>query len=982
MTRYALKTVAIKFFNDQPESKRPPGSQKIPADNHDLDDNRIFSLYYGSQKVSAHDFGVARKQIASSNARVDKNSNTKADPEFHFDDEQFHGANANIKRLRENIIRTVRTSRDHEAGWQNLGEALHILQDFYSHSNWVEMGNTLPLPGIGNPNGDSFGPVKLADRSVHTCKDCDNSDPQCMQNILPEILRDNILTSGYFHKSQPAHKPEGKCSHGGIFDATSSQTPTGGIAKDGLISLSCGHPQWHLRAAAVAEEASVNFLNELRNDLGDDMFGDFLNLFIGKTLSIVMDTTGSMADYIETAKERVKIIVEKSQEDKVNPILSYILSPFNDPTVGPVFQTTDANEFIAAIEGLFADGGGDCPELSMSGILKAAELSSLGSPIFVFTDASAKDANLQGAVEAIAKDKELQITFFGYTTSCEDKMVGQTHSNVSRLAVRDTVMDGYYKLASVTGGLVFTAGDESLFNTTVFMEEALQDLAVNILQLFGSQGNLSESFFVDDGITKLTVSFISPKGYLPDFSLISPSGKVVHCQIITSANTVRTCEYTELIVGTWQLKIQQTEDVSWTCRITGISPLEADFELYKQPSDSREFLQQLDSNPIAGSDIFVEYSVSDSVASLSTALIFNGTDGQLLCAAPLEYQGQSSKIYFGNFSAPSKPFYIGVIGLDADANHFQRVNLATISPTLISLEVVSLINSSLTLVPGGSLNVSFNVTNQGQSAMFTFLAYDSLGFIQSFYPESLYVSNGEIVEVFVTLSAPSSATAGISSRVTMTAKVDGGSTEANFLQILVAVISSYQDTTPPSCQISKNTIGSRCSREIVADPERCKQNIWFAEFNFEDSDSGLGNLVVSAIGGQVEWNLPNIYNGSITENLKANATGDCCVAEANLHVVDMAGLSQDCRIENPFQPTSPTTPASTADTTPASTAVTTPVSTADTTLASTADTTPAITSTATPTVTTPTLKTTTSGVIQLKWSVSWSALLLCLLQFF
>uniref|UniRef100_A0A8C5Q5R7 ZP domain-containing protein n=1 Tax=Leptobrachium leishanense TaxID=445787 RepID=A0A8C5Q5R7_9ANUR len=69
----------------------------------------------------------------------------------------------------------------------------------------------------------------------------------------------------------------------------------------------------------------------------------------------------------------------------------YTLMEFNDPTIGPLRITCSASEFVDNIANLYVYGGGDCPELSMNGLLQALEHSPPGSLFVVATDASAKD---------------------------------------------------------------------------------------------------------------------------------------------------------------------------------------------------------------------------------------------------------------------------------------------------------------------------------------------------------------------------------------------------------------------------------------------------------------------------------------------------------------------------------------------------------------------------------------------------------------
>ena len=90
---------------------------------------------------------------------------------------------------------------------------------------------------------------------------------------------------------------------------------------------------------------------------------------------------------------------------------------------GPVTyrQESERSKFVSDIEGLTATGGGDCPELAFTGMLKAFdEGPKYGSPMFVFTDASAKDGNSSNMVElkGAASMNGVTITFFTNLHGC------------------------------------------------------------------------------------------------------------------------------------------------------------------------------------------------------------------------------------------------------------------------------------------------------------------------------------------------------------------------------------------------------------------------------------------------------------------------------------------------------------------------------------------------------------------------------------
>lgn len=69
----------------------------------------------------------------------------------HFDSEQFQSGQERLITLRQSVVSSVKAENYDEAR-RDSGRMFHTLQDFYSHSSWVENGNRVPNPVLGQPN--------------------------------------------------------------------------------------------------------------------------------------------------------------------------------------------------------------------------------------------------------------------------------------------------------------------------------------------------------------------------------------------------------------------------------------------------------------------------------------------------------------------------------------------------------------------------------------------------------------------------------------------------------------------------------------------------------------------------------------------------------------------------------------------------------------------------------------------------------------
>ena len=365
MTENAIVEVTADLLRDNPNpdptvdstSKINALSAPSPAS--------LIEAYYGSrQRVSTYKNAI--DDIAEANSGVDFDESKF--PEAHFDSEQFQTGQNRLIKLNRMMINEIKLCRFRSAR-KLAGRALHTLQDFYSHSNWVEMGRSDPYSVLGK---QGQRPENVAPRTMRTCTDCARTEIgtfksilfalglrkteysyMCSNNILDEINRKRVLTSGYYDVDNGGSKPAGKCSHGGWRDSTSDRSATGGINKDSLDSSWSPHHYYHRQAVAVATQASVDMLQDIRSQVEDDTkFAAFLGLSlevsamqsmqppadaveVETSISYVIDTTGSMREElpeIQRAIPRIRIELSRYvQSLGENVRVRFILVPFNDP---------------------------------------------------------------------------------------------------------------------------------------------------------------------------------------------------------------------------------------------------------------------------------------------------------------------------------------------------------------------------------------------------------------------------------------------------------------------------------------------------------------------------------------------------------------------------------------------------------------------------------------------------------------------------
>ena len=365
ITEDAVLRFTQTLLAENPNPAVPGSTDAVNAVTQPSVDTLLEAYFGSSSRDRARLFKDAIDEIQDSNEDTDLGQEKKL-AAAHFDGEQIIPAQERLVFLRGLMVGEIGNG-NHDEARLLLGRMLHSLQDFYSHSNWIEMGQTTPNSAIG-VSGENPGNVAPPD--MPTCSNCPVRDKlnffqklalkavydeiaenvyDCQGNILESINIAGILTSGYAGGSLDANgdrisKPCGKCSHGGVADSTSDVMAKGGINKDSLSTFFAAHPHLHVQAATMATDATVQFLQSVRTEINDDF--SFANLFnielpgspreeVFTSIAYVIATTASMSDVLPEIQAALPEIMtelnEYLQDLGEGAALKFILVPYNDP---------------------------------------------------------------------------------------------------------------------------------------------------------------------------------------------------------------------------------------------------------------------------------------------------------------------------------------------------------------------------------------------------------------------------------------------------------------------------------------------------------------------------------------------------------------------------------------------------------------------------------------------------------------------------
>uniref|UniRef100_A0A1B0D2W5 Ig-like domain-containing protein n=1 Tax=Phlebotomus papatasi TaxID=29031 RepID=A0A1B0D2W5_PHLPP len=344
------------------------------------------------------------------------------------------------------------------------------------------------------------------------------------------------------------------------------------------------------------------------------------------SLVIVFDTTGSMGDDLEELRTGAAYIVRNVMNKTHNPIYNYIFVPFNDPVVGPALITTDPNKLLKRLDEITVDGGGDCPEKSLSGIKIALEECLPGSFVYI---------------TFIAADSNCHVSSRTY-----DAISEKSNGQIYRIKSRDTntILEGIADNLENGLQLLYIASSSTAGNHTIPLEidKNLKDITVSVS---GSSPNITIS---------------NPKN--------EPSNKTKN---LIDLPRVKAVKVPSPEPGVWTVDASSTS--AHSVKISGVSNVGFHFGFALRKPDS---INETQPRPIRDKEniLCIEPTDSDAISNISTIRLYSesGPDPFEL-VLPVVRDDGSNQIYCAHFKPPSGLFKIEVKGKDSSGNNFTRI---------------------------------------------------------------------------------------------------------------------------------------------------------------------------------------------------------------------------------------------------------------------------------------------------------------------
>ncbi|XP_037789699.1 von Willebrand factor A domain-containing protein 7-like [Penaeus monodon] len=875
ITREAIRRNIRRFFLDYPPLTQPEFN--VPTD---ASLTELYRAYYGASSSPVR-FIKAVNSVAASNVKADSVRQLRYDPALQVDAERLEDAEESLGSRYPLILTSILQDEAYSAARSLLGLSLHTLQNFYSHSTWIEQGNEGILADLGFP-GFAFNSTAGPEEAV--CTPCSDAQGPCTENVVIGAG----LTTGYYQYVDEAasgflvSKPTdgGKCSHGGVLDDSSSAPAEGGINKD--TASPCFSPHFHLHenTQKTDSQATDQYLKAILDAVGNEKYRRLFDLYEGSALSIVIDTTQSMGNDIAAVQDQVAQIVNASSPEL------YILAPYNDPRVGPLTKTDDPEVFLDAVNALHAEYGGDVPELFWHGLQLALSNTPDYGNVFCFTDAGGKDGAIMESMIALAQSRAMKVNII-YS--------GKITSPTARLV---TGIPEYRELADATGGLFIPSNKFDVDFITPILGDSVESSDVDITVLKDLTGVQVIDVPIDDSILDFSIHL---PGYVDKAVLRDITGTEYNLtdvtelestpgvEVVAFAEALRDIRWVAPRYGMWELYLESTSNYSLSVTANSTLAWLGEFCIL-DPSPPHPHYRPAEGRPLTNTVYYLEVMLVGYLESevIDVHLVeFVDVSGSLLRTIPYN-EGIDDVFYIRAEPLPEQHFYMKLYGKVHSGNTFSRLQPVLITPVKASVEVLAT-SDDLSAKPGNLAQGDFLVTNFGLESDFNITGTDSGKFLHYMEPTVIHLTEGGSGTVTAHFKVKTGTAPGTVSTVMVTARSLKQTYSVNTAITHFHVVPKTEDDIPPTCTLANKPDCTGFTYNGI-----CSQKNWTVEAAIQDLGSGLSNVYARPDG--IASVVVGLAPGT-KDLVNVTYSADCCSSQVDIIGVDTQGNVGKCVID-------------------------------------------------------------------------------------
>ncbi|TNM86235.1 hypothetical protein fugu_008506 [Takifugu bimaculatus] len=562
---------------------------------------------------------------------------------------------------------------------------------------------------------------------------------------------------------------------------------------------------------------------------------------LGRILHVLQVNTPTCSD-CESGTCPNPILYEILQQKKLTSGYMGIFSNAKPKGFGPMVRTTDPDKMKKEVSSLYPFGGGDIPELCLSG---------------------------------------LQVTFL---------MTGAGAGARRRRSLRAGSFQDYKDLALASGGQAIQVTKSQLPQATDVILDTSTSALVTVLQRARSPGNEETfPFVLDESLQNITIYITGAPRATPTFTLTNPSGvNQTQNEATGELGTVRTVGNLQRIrlnpdkkAGMWTINIKSTQP--YTLKVTGQSTITFIYDFVERFEGPHPGYAVVSGRPQAGQPALLMLSVMGTKGPTSLNIKEVGlvtVSSPEIVSNSIITEKDSGDILVEVDAVPDGEFVILVKGTDEETkSEFQRQSTTQMSVSKVNIKAVV----SSTVEPGKTLILPFSITTEGTNGTYGITANNDKNF-PMIYPRSLTVKAGEPTKANLSITPPPTTPSGTDVTLTIDVKSSSVGTDSNYVVLRLSVVEKITDFVAPLCNVYDVMAG-----DCPDDVSKCGPFKWHFTANLTDNNgTGIDQISLRQGNG-------NLTYTSLSDPLvQAKYEASCCSQTAEFVALDKVGNVGKC----------------------------------------------------------------------------------------